>query len=290
MSRDERGKKIGGGELSWLSANVRPFCDLLNDDAQRYDYTNVSSVSRCDTEFRVVIWTRDDQHWLDQKENRLCLCARAAEGGCDERHLSRRLQRPVRPDHLLPPHEGWQEQGPRHGIRGGGSHTFRKRRFPSPLIPSSMIQTRTTLKKPWSLRPAKMWGVNLLPSSFPPWAILRRNWGHSRDQVGKMRGCLSRTVRRSFLTTSGTYSSEYSQKDQNWTQNPRSRANTRTGSTNRPRRTSFQRPNRDKIQIDIRWGWCPRTAKGQRLIGMEAVNGNAAVNEFKWLATCQSKI
>ncbi len=35
---------------------------------------------------------------------------------------------------------------------------------------------------------------------------------------------------------------------------------------------------------DTRRGWCPRTGKGQRLMVKEAVN------EYIWLATCQSKI
>ena len=33
-----------------------------------------------------------------------------------------------------------------------------------------------------------------------------------------------------------------------------------------------------------RWGWCPRTGKGQWLMVKEAVS------EHFWLATCQSKI
>ena len=38
------------------------------------------------------------------------------------------------------------------------------------------------------------------------------------------------------------------------------------------------------VLIDTRWGWCPRTGKGQQLMVKEAVS------EYIWLATCQSKI
>ena len=35
---------------------------------------------------------------------------------------------------------------------------------------------------------------------------------------------------------------------------------------------------------DTRWGWCPRTGKGQQLMVKEVDI------EYIWLATCQSKI
>ena len=39
-----------------------------------------------------------------------------------------------------------------------------------------------------------------------------------------------------------------------------------------------------KNRMLSRWRWCPRTWKGQQLMGKEAVC------EYIWLATCQSKI